>query len=164
MRDSVLFNPAWAQWAVWFVLSDAVTCDWRILEGRAISFCFVYGFGLIETQNYMISCDFLGQSPPSCGKILYINNKKEPTPHLLPPRLFRFFFFFFLPVVPSKLLQQYTHCSMDSFGLRKIRLVEGNGKCGHLKKLISKGTLRLGFICQRPPPLLGFVWVGLAIF
>jgi hypothetical protein len=96
MRYSVLFNPAWAQWAVGFVLSDAVTCDWRISEGRAISFCYVCGFGIIETQNYMISCDFLGQSPPRCGKILYINNKKASHPS--PPP---FQVLLFLPVVPT---------------------------------------------------------------
>ncbi len=41
---------------------------------------------------------------------------------------------------------------------RKIRLIEGNAKCRHLKKLTCKGTLRLVFICLRPrnpylPPL-----------
>ncbi len=33
---------------------------------------------------------------------------------------------------------------------RKIRLIESNAKCHHLKK----GTLREAFICLRPPPLL----------
>ncbi len=38
---------------------------------------------------------------------------------------------------------------------RKIRLIEGNAKCRHLKKFICKGTLRQVFICLRlrtPPP------------
>ncbi len=43
-----------------------------------------------------------------------------------------------------------------SLGRRKIRLIEGNAKCRHLKKLTCKGTLRQVFICLRPPPLLGF--------
>jgi hypothetical protein len=34
----------------------------------------------------------------------------------------------------------------------KIRLIEGNAKCRHLKKLICKGTLRQVFICLRPTP------------
>ncbi len=34
---------------------------------------------------------------------------------------------------------------------RKIRLIEGNAKCRHLKKLTCKGTLRHVFICLRPP-------------
>ena len=33
---------------------------------------------------------------------------------------------------------------------RKIRLIEGNAKCRHLKKVTSKGTLRQVFICLRP--------------
>jgi hypothetical protein len=33
---------------------------------------------------------------------------------------------------------------------RKIRLIEGNSKCCHLKKLIYKETLRQVFICLRP--------------
>ncbi len=35
-----------------------------------------------------------------------------------------------------------------------MRLVKGNAKCRHLKKLICKGTLRQVFFCQRPrtPP------------
>ena len=33
---------------------------------------------------------------------------------------------------------------------RKIRLIEGNAKCCHLKTL--KGTLRQVFICPEPPP------------
>ncbi len=40
--------------------------------------------------------------------------------------------------------------------IRKIRLIESNGKCRYLKKLTCKGTLRQVFICLRPPPLLGF--------
>jgi hypothetical protein len=32
----------------------------------------------------------------------------------------------------------------------KIRLIEGNAKCCHLKKLTYKGTLRQVFICLRP--------------
>jgi hypothetical protein len=38
---------------------------------------------------------------------------------------------------------------------RKIRLIECNAKCRYLKKLASKGTLRLVFIClwpRTPPP------------
>ncbi len=35
---------------------------------------------------------------------------------------------------------------------RKIRLIEGNVKCRHLKKLTCKGTLRQLFICVRPKP------------
>jgi hypothetical protein len=41
----------------------------------------------------------------------------------------------------------------------KIRLIEGNAKCRHLKKLAFKGTLRQVFVCLRPrtqypyPPL-----------
>jgi hypothetical protein len=41
---------------------------------------------------------------------------------------------------------------------RKIRLIEGNAKCRHLRKLTCKGTLRQGvFICpkaQNPIPYL----------
>ncbi len=40
---------------------------------------------------------------------------------------------------------------------------KGNAKCRHLKKFTCKGTLRQVFICLRPPPLLVFVWDGLAI-
>ncbi len=38
-----------------------------------------------------------------------------------------------------------------SLSRRKIRLIEGNAKCRHLKKLTCKGTLRqLIIICLRP--------------
>jgi len=40
---------------------------------------------------------------------------------------------------------------------RKIRLIEGNAKCRHLRKLTCKGTLRQVFICpkaQNPIPYL----------
>jgi hypothetical protein len=33
---------------------------------------------------------------------------------------------------------------------RKIRLIEGNVKCRHLKNLYKKGDLRLVLICPRP--------------
>ncbi len=33
---------------------------------------------------------------------------------------------------------------------RKIKLIEGNAKCRHLKKFASKGTLPQVFICLRP--------------
>ncbi len=39
---------------------------------------------------------------------------------------------------------------------RKIRLIESNTKCCHLKKLTCTGTLRQVFNCLRPPLLLGF--------
>ncbi len=46
----------------------------------------------------------------------------------------------------------------------KKNYIDTKAKCCHLKKLTCKGTLRLVFIClRRPPPLLGFVWGGLAI-
>jgi hypothetical protein len=32
----------------------------------------------------------------------------------------------------------------------KIRLIDGNAKCRHLKKLTCKETLRQAFICLRP--------------
>jgi len=32
----------------------------------------------------------------------------------------------------------------------KIRLIDGNAKCSHIKKLTCKGTLRQVFICLRP--------------
>jgi hypothetical protein len=35
---------------------------------------------------------------------------------------------------------------------RKIKLIEGNAKCRHLKQLTCKGTLRQVFICLRPSP------------
>jgi hypothetical protein len=46
---------------------------------------------------------------------------------------------------------------------RKIRLMESNAKCRHLKKLTSNGTLRQVFICRRPrivytPPPLHIVY------
>ncbi len=47
----------------------------------------------------------------------------------------------------------------------KIRLIESNAKCCHLKKLICKGTLRQLFICLKPrtpynpPPHLHSVYV-----
>ncbi len=46
----------------------------------------------------------------------------------------------------------------DSAPRRKIRLIEGNARCRHLKILTCKGTLRHVFICLRPrtqyhPPL-----------
>ncbi len=37
---------------------------------------------------------------------------------------------------------------------RKIRLIENNARCCHLKKLTGKGTLRQVFICLGPTPLL----------
>jgi hypothetical protein len=43
----------------------------------------------------------------------------------------------------------YTHVVQYPFARRKIRHVEGNAKCCHLKKL-TKGTLRQVFICLRP--------------
>ncbi len=46
---------------------------------------------------------------------------------------------------------------------RKIRLKESNAKCRYLKNLPVKGTLRQVFTCLRPPPLLDFVWGGVAI-
>jgi hypothetical protein len=45
---------------------------------------------------------------------------------------------------------------MKSGNYRKIRLIESNAKCRHLKKVTWKGTLRQLFICLRPPPLLGW--------
>ncbi len=47
---------------------------------------------------------------------------------------------------------------------RKIRLIEGNAKCRHLKKWTFKGTLQQVFICMRarkpyPPPLLHTVYL-----
>jgi hypothetical protein len=65
--------------SIGLVLSDTVACDWRISEGGAISFCYVYGFGLVETQNDMVSCDFLGQSPPRCGKSFILTTKRQCT-------------------------------------------------------------------------------------
>jgi hypothetical protein len=35
-----------------------------------------------------------------------------------------------------------------------INYIDAKGKCGHLKKLTCKGTLRQVFICLRPDPLL----------
>jgi hypothetical protein len=46
----------------------------------------------------VISHDFLGRSPPHCGKILYITNKK--TSELSPPPP-AFGFFLFLAFVPT---------------------------------------------------------------
>ncbi len=51
----------------------------------------------------------------------------------------------------------------DHVTRRKIRLIEGNAKCCHLKRLTCKGTLRQVFICLRPktpypPPLLHNVY------
>jgi hypothetical protein len=46
--------------------------------------------------------------------------------------------------------------SRIEFAHRKIRLIESNAKCIHLKKFSCKGTLRQLFICLRPPSLLGF--------
>jgi hypothetical protein len=40
----------------------------------------------------------------------------------------------------------------EASGRRKIRLIEGNAKCRHLKILTFKGTLRQVFICLRPKP------------
>jgi hypothetical protein len=37
---------------------------------------------------------------------------------------------------------------------RKLRLIEGNAKCHHLKTLTCKGTSRKVFICLRPINLL----------
>jgi hypothetical protein len=37
-------------------------------------------------------------------------------------------------------------------------------KCRHFLKMTSKGTWRQVFICLRPPPHLGFVWVGKVLF
>ncbi len=47
---------------------------------------------------------------------------------------------------------------------RKIRLIEGNAKCRHLKQWTYKGTLRQVFVCPRPrtsyhPPSLHTVYV-----
>jgi hypothetical protein len=39
---------------------------------------------------------------------------------------------------------------------RKIRLIESNAKCRHLKKFNCIGTLRQMLICLRPPTLLGY--------
>jgi hypothetical protein len=36
------------------------------------------------------------------------------------------------------------------FTRRKVRLIEGNVKCRHLKNSTYKGTLRQVFICLRP--------------
>ncbi len=33
---------------------------------------------------------------------------------------------------------------------RKVRLIEGNAKCRHLKKMTCRGTLRQVFICMMP--------------
>jgi hypothetical protein len=49
---------------------------------------------------------------------------------------------------------------------RKIRLIEGNAKCCHLKKFTCKGTLRQVFICLRPrthtppPPHTHMLYTG----
>ncbi len=45
---------------------------------------------------------------------------------------------------------------------RKIRLIEGNAKCRHLKRVTWIGTLRRVFICLRPPPLPDYClgWSG----
>ena len=42
------------------------------------------------------------------------------------------------------------------FPCKKIRLIESNVKCRHLKKITCKGTLRQVLICVRFPPLLGY--------
>ena len=52
----------------------------------------------------------------------------------------------------STLLHHHSHGHWH----RKIRLIEGNAKCLHLKKSTCKGTLRQVFICLRSPPLLGY--------
>ncbi len=39
---------------------------------------------------------------------------------------------------------------------RKIRLIEGNAKCRHLKNWSYKGNLRQVFICLKSPPFLDF--------
>jgi hypothetical protein len=50
---------------------------------------------------------------------------------------------------------------LDIYDRRKIRLIEGNAECRHLKKLICKGILRQVFICMwlRTPPPLHTVYV-----
>jgi hypothetical protein len=40
--------------------------------------------------------------------------------------------------------------SLEGIPHIKIRLIEGNSKCRHLKKLTCEGTLRQVFICLRP--------------
>ncbi len=52
---------------------------------------------------------------------------------------------------PPPLTHTHTHChTAVTFMGRKIRLIEGNAKCRHLKKLTCKGTSRQVFICLRP--------------
>jgi hypothetical protein len=48
------------------------------------------------------------------------------------------------------------HLSSRVLKLRKVRLIESNAKCRHLKKFACNGTLQEVFICLRSPPLLDF--------
>ncbi len=62
------------------------------------------------------------------------------------------------PIFNVYILQRVQVCRIWTgwSGRRKIRLIESNAKCRHLKKLTCKATLRQVFICLRPPTLLSF--------
>ncbi len=62
---------------------------------------------------------------------------------------------FVTSVTGNKGYIQHSRCA-NYLDRRKIRLVDTNSKCRHLKKLTCIGTSRQVFICLRPPPLLGY--------
>jgi hypothetical protein len=62
--------------------------------------------------------------------------------------------FSYLNVYSAKALFAHSSIAPDRIASdrKKIRLIEGNAKCLHIKKLTSNGTLRQVFICLRPRP------------
>ncbi len=57
----------------------------------------------------------------------------------------------FLRCIGDRVLQKYDNLvASQILQRRKIRVIEGNAKCRHPKKLVCKGTLRPVFICLRP--------------
>ncbi len=60
-------------------------------------------------------------------------------------------------------VQASSQQELNNLDPRKIRLIEGNAKCHHLKELTCNGTLRQVFICLMPrtpnPPSLHTVYV-----
>ncbi len=58
--------------------------------------------------------------------------------------------------VPRRCVPEWSLLTRGGSYSRKIRLIEGNAKCRHLKKYICKGTLRQMLILLRHPPLQWF--------
>ncbi len=89
------------------------------------------------------SCPFCYFILKTSRNLLFLLKRRSvfPEPHL---NLFKILF--------EQIVQIWNTagCNFYNVDRRKIRLIEGNAKCRHLKQLTCKGSLRRLFICMRP--------------